>query len=71
MDNGKGKFLYNDEQEDEAREIAKKAFMEQLNPNHGGWFREGEIIEIRGSRFRISSVKPHQLRLKLLKRNDG
>ena len=70
MDSGKGKFYYNEETTPEAIEI-KKAQMEAANPNHGGWFREGEIIEIRGSRFRISSVKPHQLRLKLLKRNDG
>ena len=65
MDNGQGKFLYNDETDPGAIEM-KKARMEVMNPNHGGWFREGEIIEIRGSRFRISSVKPTQLRLKLL-----
>jgi len=65
MDNGQGKFIYNDETDPTEKEL-KKAVMEAMNPNHGGWFREGEIIEIRGSRFRISSVKPTQLRLKLL-----
>ena len=65
MDSGKGKFYYNEETDPVAIE-KEKARMEAMNPNHGGWFREGEIIEIRGSRFRVSSVKPTQLRLKLL-----
>ena len=68
MDSGKGKFYYNEETDPKEFEL-KKAVMEAMNPNHGGWFREGEIIEIRGSRFRVSSVKPTQLRLKLLNRN--
>jgi hypothetical protein len=69
MDTGKGTFkplLEND-----PKEFVKK--MEELEkeyPEHGGWFREGEIIEIRGSRFRIQSVKPTSLRLKLVNRKE-
>jgi len=36
------------------------------HPQHGGWFRVGEVIEINGSFFRVKSVKPTELRLKLL-----
>lgn len=42
--------------------------LEADNPGHGGWFRVGEIIEIRGSRFRVKSIKPDEIRLKLLKK---
>lgn len=67
MDTGKGVF----EQIKAANDEEMKAKMLELEgkfPNHGGWFREGEEIEIRGSLFRIQSVKPNQLRLKLLKK---
>lgn len=61
MDTGDGKFVQVDADNHE-----KKSEVEHRFPNHGGWFREGEVIEIRGSSFRIQSVKPTQLRLKLL-----
>lgn len=74
MDTGKGHFETLDDEVGEDRipaEIdAMKAALEAKYPKHGGWFREGEIIEIRGSRFRIKSVKPKELRLKLLKRAE-
>ncbi len=35
-------------------------------PNHGGFFKIGEIVELKGSKFRVKSVKPKELRLKLL-----
>ena len=61
MDTGKGNFVV-------LEDGAKKATLEQQYPNHGGWFRVDEIVELRGSRFRIKAVKPTELRLKLLKK---
>ena len=43
--------------------------LEKKHPNHGGWFREGEEIQIKGSWFRVKSVKPTDIRLKLLPRD--
>ena len=59
MDTGEGKFVYADDE-------TKKKILEQKYPAHGGWFRVDEIVELRGSRFRIKAVKPTELRLKLL-----
>lgn len=72
MDTGQGKFATIDfhKTEQEVDRLNKMRSLEEKYPLHGGWFREGEIIEIRGSTFRISSVKPTQLRLKLLKRGS-
>ena len=57
MDNGKGRFeMIN---ESKARELIE-------NDYPLGIFRVGEIIELKGSRFRIKSVKLKELRLKLL-----
>lgn len=67
MDNGQGRFLYNDETDPGAIEI-QKSLMEIANPNHGGWFRIGEEIEIKGSLFRVKAITPTQLRLKLIRR---
>lgn len=67
MDTGKGRF----EQvsaDDQQTLQQKMAVLEALYPQHGGWFKEGEIIELRGSSFRVQAVKPTGLRLKLLKR---
>lgn len=69
MDTGQGRF----EQINASNEEEKKRRMAELEskfPDHGGWFREGEVIEIRGSKFRVQSVKPNQLRLKLLIRRE-
>lgn len=62
MDTGQGKFEMSDGSE-EARKI-----LEGKHPNHGGWFRVDEIVELKGSRFRVKAVKPTELRLKLLPR---
>ncbi len=67
MDTGQGKFEHVEAAND-ALLKEKMRQLEELYPSHGGWFREGEIIEIRGSTFRIQAVKPTGLRLKLLKR---
>lgn len=63
MDTGQGRFeklLVSDLEQKAIKE------MESKYPEHGGWFRVGEIVELRGSRFRIKSIKPTELRLKLL-----
>ena len=61
MDTGEGRFEMLDEG-------MKKAVLEQRYPRHGGWFRVDEIVELKGSRFRVKAVKPTELRLKLLPR---
>ena len=70
MDSGKGKFLYNEETDPGAIEMMK-AKMEAENPGHGGWFRIGEEIEIKGSLFRVRAITPTQLRLKLVRRKQN
>ena len=67
MDTGKGTFQQVTAT-NQAELLKKMDELERAHPGHGGWFREGEIIEIRGSRFRVQSVKPNGLRLKLLER---
>ena len=68
MDTGNGTFK-TIEAESEGKLATMKAALEERYPNHGGWFRVGEEVEIHGSLFRVKSVKPTELRLKLLKRN--
>ena len=63
MDTGNGEFKYFETLEE--LEKAKPEFQD-----HGGTFRVGEEIEIRGSRFRIKSIKPKEIRLKLLSRTN-
>ena len=60
MDTGQGKFELSD------GSAADKVRLELIHPNHGGWFRVDEIVELKGSRFRVKAVKPNELRLKLL-----
>lgn len=67
MDNGEGRFE-TVEVPDEDKLKEQMAIMEAKRPHHGGWFKVGEVILIRGSKFRVKSVKPTELRLKLLPR---
>lgn len=80
MDTGKGTFaqlqeehlrriqeLRTEAQQVRALEQAQQE-MEEAHPAHGGWFQVSEVIELRGSRFRVKAVKPTELRLKLLPR---
>jgi len=64
MDDGEGTFVPFKTEE----ELAK---LQMEKPLHGGWFRVGEEVELKGSRFRIKAVKPTELRLKLLKRRQS
>lgn len=63
MDTGKGIFEFAVDTPD-----ARKA-LEEKHPNHGAWFREGEIIDIKGSVFRVKRIKPNEVTLKLVTRN--
>jgi len=66
MDTGNGILeIMRAENEDIAKQ---RGAMEKKHPNHGGWFREGELIEIRGSLFKITNIKPTKLTLKLQRR---
>ena len=68
MDTGKGVFeqIQLDLEDDLNK---KKSEIEDKYPGHGGWFQVGEILIIRGSKFRIQSIGKTQIRLRLLKRN--
>jgi len=66
MDTGEGKFV--PVQAD--LETAKKR-LEEKYPQHGGWFREGEVVELKGSYFRVKRIKPTEIVLKLLKRGES
>ena len=75
MDTGKGYFeqLQADgisKEEAEAKLEQMKKLLEEKHPGHGGWFREGEIVELKGSRFRVKRIKPTEITLKLLKRSE-
>lgn len=39
------------------------------NPKAGGIFEVGEILEIKGSRFKIKEITPFGIKLKVLKRD--
>ena len=78
MDTGKGKLEMlevpsegGDAKEAEGRLRAAMKALEEAHPNHGGWFRVGDVIVIKGSRFRVKGVKPTELRLKLLPKDHG
>jgi hypothetical protein len=69
MDDGTGKFIPIEaegpaptKQQIYAAIVAAK----KQHPKHGGFFHVGQIVELSGSRFRVKSVKPTELRLKLL-----
>ena len=63
MDENTGKFRMLSEEE-AAPHVAKRDRGEVVNH----FFRTGEEIEIRGSVFRVQSIKPSGMRLKLLRR---
>ena len=68
MDTGKGTFEQVAVNEEQLAQMKK--LLEEKHPNHGGWFREGEVVELKGSRFRVKRIKPTEITLKLLKRNE-
>jgi len=63
MDDGQGRMRLSDSL-DELEKI-KTEF-----PKHGGIFSVGEEVNLRGSQFKVKSIKPRGLTLKLLKRTE-
>lgn len=61
MDDGQGNLI-------PFQDAEELHILQKENPLHGGWFRVGEEVELKGSRFRVKAVKPTELRLKLLPR---
>lgn len=77
MDDGKGNFEQFDTLEDAQKRRKELAEFEQKvsdikgTVENDGIFREGEIVEIRGSRFRIKGIRPNgKMILKLLSRKE-
>jgi len=62
MDTGHGNFERFEEIENDLEELKQKY------PKHGGVFKVGEKITIRNSIFKIKSIKPKELRLKLIRK---
>jgi len=62
MDTGEGRFQMFDDIETDLKELREKY------PKSGGVFKVGEEITIRDSIFRIKSIKPKELRLKLMRK---
>jgi hypothetical protein len=67
MDTGKGLFEEVQAGDQSQLEVMKK-LLEEKYPEHGGWFQEGEIVELKGSTFRVKRIKPTEIVLKLMKR---
>lgn len=70
MDTGQGRFEQVKAASEQQVEEMKK-LLESKYPNHGAWFREGEVVEIKGSAFRVKRIKPTEITLKLLSRSNG
>ena len=69
MDTGKGKFEIADAANEELLR-QKMKILEEMYPQHGGWFREGETVILKGSTFRVKRIKPTEIVLKLMKRAE-
>ena len=50
-----------------SKQFGEKNAEERIK-NEDGIFHVGEEVELKGSRFRVKSIKPKELRLKLLPR---
>jgi len=64
MDSGQGYFVTADNQ---------KKLKNLINdyPDHGGIFSIGQIVEIKGSHFKVSKITPKKLILRLLPKVKG
>ena len=69
MDTGEGVFrMVNDEAL--SKPLKQRVIKPAGNPNPN-LFSVGEEVELKGSLFRVKSIKPTELRLKLLKRRKA
>ncbi len=67
MDTGKGNFEILEGSGKIIQEILKEMeALENKHPGHGGWFQLDEIVELKGSSFRVKRIKPTEIVLKLL-----
>jgi len=67
MDTGTGHFeILNGFDEESAAQRLRDMFKKY--PEHGGVFTIGEIVELKGSRFKVRSIGRKGIRLKLLKK---
>lgn len=65
MDTGEGRFKgFTASGEKEFKE--RMSELQKLYPGHGGIFKVGEEVELKGSRFKISKILQGGLKLKLL-----
>lgn len=72
MDTGKG-LLATAKSEDELKKFIQESMgtegVEQLERGDGA-FQEGEVVKLKGSRFRIKSITPKRMILRLLSRQN-
>ena len=61
MDTGRGRFEIFDD-----KNMLKELY--EKYPNHGAIFTVGELLEIKGSRFKITEITQDGLKLRLLPR---
>jgi len=61
MDSGQGRFEHlNTIDNEELRKLQNKY------PDHGGLFTVGEILEIKGSKFKVKTIGKKEMHLRLL-----
>ncbi|GEM_PF-1586411 len=65
MDTGTGRFVPLPDLDDETVDTMRKK-----HPKSKGIFTVGEVLEIRGSRFRVKDISPFGIKLKLLPADD-
>lgn len=66
MDTGEGRFvMLNDEHLRMLRKDDNK-LLKKMYPKFGGVFQEGEIVELKGSKFEVSKIIQDGLKLRLL-----
>ena len=69
MDTGQGTFVRAEAVNEQVLK-EKMKLLEEAFPQHGGWFREGEIVQLNGSTFRVKRIKPTEITLKLVRRKE-
>jgi hypothetical protein len=65
MDTGEGRFVPVEGDDDSERAKSLRELKRKYT-NYGGVFRVGEIVEIKGSRFKVNKISPKKLILRVL-----
>lgn len=63
LDMGDGNFEYEGDEKD-------LEMLKRKKPDHGGRFMDGDIVEMRGSRFKITKMLANGMKLKLLPKQE-